>query len=84
MIVHSIGASSDSSEVSSKNSTIAVRSNRDRGAIEPRSGSLFGGIASSRSDDDRRMTRTTIVAQSRRDRGENCDHFEAKLKQNRG
>ena len=64
MIVHPTGASSDGSEASWKNSTIAVRSNLDHGAIEPRSGSLCDGIASSRSEDDRRLTRTTIVARS--------------------
>ena len=63
-IVHPTGASSDGSEASWKNSTIAIRSNRDHGAIEPRSGSLRDGIASSRSEDDRRLTRTTIVARS--------------------
>ena len=36
-IVHSAEASSDGGEDSRQNSTIAVRSNRDRGAIEPRS-----------------------------------------------
>ena len=56
----------------------------DCGPIEPRSGSVRGGIVSSRSDGDRRVTRITIVARSRRDRGENRGHFEAKLKQNRG
>ena len=52
-----------------KNSTIAVQSNRDRGTIEPRSGSLHGGIAANRAGVDRRTTRTTIVARSWRDRG---------------
>ena len=74
-----------------ENSTIAVRSNRDRSAIEPRSGSFCGGIASRRSDADRRATKTMIVARSRRDRGpivarsrpdraENHALFEAKFK----
>ena len=52
-----------------KNSTIVVRSSRNRGAIEPRLGNLRGGIAPIRADDDRRTTRTTIVARSRPDRG---------------
>ena len=36
----------------------------DRGSIKPRLGSLRGGIAAIRADDDRRMTRTTIMARS--------------------
>ena len=55
--VHSPDVSSDGSEVSWKNSTIAVRSNRDRGMIEPRSASFRGGIASRQLDADRRMTK---------------------------
>ena len=55
---------SDGLEASWKNSTIAVRSNCDRGAIEPRSGSLRDAIASSRSENDQRLTRTSIVARS--------------------
>ena len=44
--VHRFDASSDDPDASWKNSTIAVRSNRDRGAIEPRSWSVRGGINS--------------------------------------
>ena len=58
-IVLSLDVSSDGSEVSWKNSTITVRSNRDRGTIEPRSGSFGGGIASRKSDADRRTTKKT-------------------------
>ena len=65
----SIGFQSDGAKRSWKNSTIAVRSNRNRDVIEPRSRSLRGGIASSRSDGDRRTTGTTNVARPRRDRG---------------
>ena len=36
-IVHPTGASTDGIDASWKNTTIAVRSNRDRGPIEPRS-----------------------------------------------
>ena len=36
-IVHPAGASTDGIDASWKNTTIAVRSNRDRGAIEPQS-----------------------------------------------
>ena len=57
--VHSPDISSDSSEVSWKNSTIAVRSNHDRGSIEQRSGSFIGRIASRQSDADRRTTKKT-------------------------
>ena len=63
---------------------IAAQSNRDRGAIELRSRpnrtaiaarsscdrcSFSGRIASRQPDDDRRSTRTKIIARSRRDRG---------------
>ena len=44
--VHHFDASSDDPEASWKNSTIAVRSNRDRGAIESRSWSVRCGINS--------------------------------------
>ena len=57
--VHSPDVSSDGSEVSWKNSTIALRSNRDRGTIEPRSGSFRGRIASRQSDANRRTTKKT-------------------------
>ena len=60
---------SDGLEASWKNSTIAVRSNRDRGAIKPRSGSLRDAIASNRSENDQRLTRTSIFARSWPDRG---------------
>ena len=46
-----------------------VKELHDRGAIELRSGSLHDRIAASRSDGDRRKTRTTIVARSWSDRG---------------
>ena len=79
---------SDGLEALWKNSTIAVRSNRDRGAIQLRSGSLHGAIASNRSENDRRLTRTSIVAWSWPDRGsswgENRGHFEEKSKRNCG
>ena len=58
-----------------KNSTIAVRSNRDRGAIEPRSGSLHGGIGPNRGPSGRRSTndqdhdRGPIVVRSWPNRG---------------
>ena len=48
---------------------ITARSTRDHGAIDPRSESCRGGIATSRSDGDRRTVKTTIVARSWRDRG---------------
>ena len=44
--LHHERSSSDGPEDSWKNSTIAVRSNRDRGAIEPRSWSVRCGINS--------------------------------------
>ena len=79
---------SDGLEASWKNSTIAVRSNRDSDTIEPRSGSLRDAIASNRSENDRRLTRTSIFARSWPNRGsswgENRGHFEAKSKQNCG
>ena len=70
---------------------IEPRSHHDRIAIERRSHSFRGGIASRRPDDDRRSTRTKImarswpdrgpiVARSRPDRAENQAFFEAKLK----
>ena len=49
--------------------TIAVRSSRDCAAIKPRSHFFRWGIVSSRSAGDRRRIRTTIVCQSRPDRG---------------
>ena len=45
-IVHPVGSSSDGGGASWKNSTIAVRSNCDRGVIEPRSGNLRKAIVS--------------------------------------
>ena len=71
---------SDSEEGIWKNSKIVARSSRDHGAIEPRSGSFSGRIASRRPDDDRRLTRTKIMARSRPDRAENQAFFDAKLK----
>ena len=44
--VHAFDISSDDPDTSWKNSTIAARSNRDCGAIDPRSKSERGGIAS--------------------------------------
>ena len=58
----SIGCQSDGADVSWKNSTIAVRLNRDHGAIEPRSWSVHRGIASMGSDSDRWRIKTTIDA----------------------
>ena len=76
----SVGFQSDGGEVSWKNSTIAVRSNRDRGAIEPRSWIFHRGITSTiigrRSLKHQYHDRRAIVAQSWRDRGS----FEVKLK----
>ena len=70
-IVRSPETRSDGAKGYWKNSTIAVRSDRDRGSIGPRSrcdraaiGSYSGGIASRRSDAGRRATKTTIVARS--------------------
>ena len=89
------------SRASDSNLTVAkiggktVRSRPDRTAIAARSSrdrcSFSGGIASRQPDDDRRSTRTKIMAQSRCDRGpivarsrsdraENHAFFEAKLK----
>ena len=62
-----------------KNSTIAAQSNRDRGAIEPRSLLLHSGITSTRLDGVRRVTRTSIMARSRRDRGMIVVHFEGQI-----
>ena len=70
---------SDGREASWKNSTIAIRSNRDRGAIEQRSGSLRDAIVSNRSENDRRLTRTSIVARLWPDRGPIVGHLEAKI-----
>ena len=50
--VHLPEALSDGCEDTWKNSTIAVRSNRDRGAIEPRSWSIGCGINSTRASRD--------------------------------
>ena len=71
-IVHLAEASSDGVEDSWKNTTIAVRSNRNRGAIEPRSWILHRGIDSTilrrHSMVDRDHDQPTIVAQSWPDR----------------
>ena len=48
---------------------IEPRSHHDRFAIERRLQSFNGGNASKRPDDDRRSTRTNIMARSRHDRG---------------
>ena len=71
---------SDGVEELWKNSTIAVRSSRDRAAIEPRLGSIRGGITAIRVEGNRRTTRTTIVARSWRDHGP----IAARLWRNRG
>ena len=68
-IVITIRSSSDGSEYRWKNGSIVARSNRDRGAIEPRSCSFSGGIAPRRPNDNRQSTTTKIRARSRRDRG---------------
>ena len=78
-IGRSLWLASDGREASWKNSTIAVRSNRDRGAIEPRSGSLREAIVSKRSENDRRLTRTSIEARSWPDRGPIVGLLEAKI-----
>ena len=75
---------SNGDERSWKNSTIAARSNRDRGVIEPRSWKFHCGIASTGSDGGRLLTRTTIDSRSWPNRGENRGQSEAKLKHNRG
>ena len=67
--LQSAGFPSDDGGQSWKNSTIEVRSNRDRGEIEPWTGSLRGGIVAIQADGDRRTIWTTIVARSRPDRG---------------
>ena len=51
----------------------------DRGAIEPRSGSLRDAIVSKRSENDRRLTRTSIAARSWPDRGPIVGLLEAKI-----
>ena len=66
--VHSPDASSDGPDVSWKNSTIAVRLNCDRGAMEPRSWSVRRGIASTGSDGDIWRIKTTIDTRSWPDR----------------
>ena len=63
-----LASQSDDFKGSWKNSTIAVRSNRDRGAIEPRSWSCRRGIASTGSDGGQLRSRITIDAQSWPDR----------------
>ena len=76
IVAHGIGESrsfiqlelSDGYEDTWKNSTIAVRSNRDRGAIEPRSWKFRRGITSTGSDGSRLLTSTTIDARSWPDR----------------
>ena len=62
-------ALSDGYEDTWKNSTIAVRSNRDRGAIERRSWKFRRGIASTGLNGGRLLTSTTIKARSWPDRG---------------
>ena len=84
--VHSPDVSSDGSEVSWKNSTIAARSSRDRGAIEEIPAPDRRGFISNRSAGDRRSTSVTIDARSWRDRGKNRGGnrglFETNLKPN--
>ena len=64
---------SDSNLTAAKIGGRTVRSRPDRTAIAARSSrdhcSFSSGIASRRQDDDRRSTRTKIMARSRRDRG---------------
>ena len=78
-IVHSAEAPSDDEEDSRKNPTIALRSNRNSGAIEPRWCVFHRGITSMiirwRSLVDRDHDQLTIVARSWCDRGS----FEAKF-----
>ena len=62
-------ASSDGADVSWKNSAIAARSNRDRGAIEPRSWSIWRGIILTGLENGRSSSRIMIVARSWPDRG---------------
>ena len=75
---------SDGQDDSRKNSTIAVRSNRDRGAIEPRSLMFHHGIISTtikqRLLENQDHDRGSIVARLRRDRGPIVGLFEAKFK----
>ena len=75
---------SDGGEDSWKNSTIAVRSNRDRGAIEPRSWVFRRGIISIGSDSDRLSSGIMIDTRSWPDRGPIVGSCEAKLKLNWG
>ena len=71
--IGSVGFQSDGVGDVWKNTTIAVRSNRDRDAIETRSWSLLHGIYSTTLDrhflEHLEHDRRPIVAQSRRDRG---------------
>ena len=60
---------SDGGEASWKNAAIAVRSNRDRTTIALRSSDDCTPSAAESPPDDRRSTRTKIMARSRRDRG---------------
>ena len=66
-------ASSDGPDALWKNSSIAVRSNRDRGTIEPRSWSVRGGINSTIVRqcfrEDLQRDRRPIDARSGHDRG---------------
>ena len=73
------GSSSDGTEGLWKNSTIAARSNRDRGAIEPRSVFFQRHHISKRSENDQRLTRTSIEARSWPDRGPIVGLLEAKI-----
>ena len=59
--------------------TIAARSNRDRGAIEPQSRRVRCGIVAGRTDGDRRRVSTTIDARSRPDRGAIVAEIAAKI-----
>ena len=62
-----------------KNSTIAARSNRDHGSIEPQSRRVRRGIVAGRTDGDRRRVSTTIDARSRPDRGAIVAEIAAKI-----
>ena len=76
--IRSPEALSDGYEDTWKNSTIAVRLNRDRGAIKPRSWSLRYGITSIDQDDDRRRPRVMINPRSWRKTWSFLGYFEAK------
>ena len=65
-----------------KEPSIAVRSSRDRGAIEPRPHFFRWEIVFNRSAGNRQRVKTTIVARSQPDCGRNRGYLEAKLMPN--